>query len=162
MQTSYYLGEASTALHTDICSPVATNPTWNRLSESDRAVLEADGGPLWHALLEALDPQLVVLSVARRHLDRIRFDAEAYWRVIHILDRTGAGELRSPPYEVSARWYNVVEPIPAGRPSPPAKARAGPLPWGGAACGTESRRASGPPQSELPTGDGFHLQMRRP
>ncbi len=31
MRASYYPGGASTALHTDICSPVATNPTWNNL-----------------------------------------------------------------------------------------------------------------------------------
>ena len=106
-QASYYPGEASTALHTDICSPVATNPTWSRLGEDDRSILEADGGPLWHALLEALEPHLVVLSVARRHLDRIRFDAPGGWRVIHAFERTGGGAPRSRPYEVSARWHRV-------------------------------------------------------
>ena len=64
MQTSYYLGEASTALHTDICSPVATDPTWSRLSESDRTTLEADGGPLWHALLGGAG------AASRGHLGR--------------------------------------------------------------------------------------------
>ncbi len=107
MQASYYRGEASTALHTDICSPIATDPTWSRLGEGDRALLEADGGPLWHALLEALQPHLVVLSVARRHLDRITFDAPGRWRVIHTLERTGDGAPRSRPYEVRARWHRV-------------------------------------------------------
>ena len=107
MRTSYYPGEASTVLHTDICSPVATDPTWSRLGESDRAILEADGGPLWHALLDALEPHLVVLSVARRHLDRITFDALGGWRVIHAFERTDDGSPRSSPYEVSARWYRV-------------------------------------------------------
>ena len=107
MQASYYPGEASTALHTDICSPVATDPTWSRLGESDRAILEADGGPLWHALLDALEPHLVVLSVARRHLERITFDAPGGWRGIHAFERTGDGSPRSSPYEVSARWYRV-------------------------------------------------------
>ena len=46
--SSYYTGEvASTALHTDICSPVATDPTWSKLPRVDRAALEGDGG---HAL----------------------------------------------------------------------------------------------------------------
>ena len=107
MRASYYPGEASTALHTDICSPVATDPTWSQLGESHRALLEADGGPLWHALLEALEPHLVVLSVARRHLDRISFDAPGDWRVIQAFERTGGGALRSRPYEVSARWHRV-------------------------------------------------------
>ena len=35
MGASYYDGAESTALHTDICSPLATDPTWSRLrSES--------------------------------------------------------------------------------------------------------------------------------
>ena len=55
--SSYYAGEsASTALHTDICSPVATNPTWNDLVSAVRSTLEEDGGPLWHTLLEVLRP----------------------------------------------------------------------------------------------------------
>ena len=41
MEASFYKGGASTALHTDICSPVATNPTWNDLDEADR-------NPSWH------------------------------------------------------------------------------------------------------------------
>ena len=107
MRASYYPGETSTTLHTDICSPIATNPTWSRLGEGDRAILEADGGPLWHVLLEALEPHLVVLSVARRHLDRIRFNAPGGWRVIHAFERTSGGAPRSRPYEVSARWHRV-------------------------------------------------------
>ena len=43
---SYYTGHTSTVLHTDICSPVATNPTWSQLAMADQATLEADGGPL--------------------------------------------------------------------------------------------------------------------
>ena len=56
---SYYAVEASTALHTDICSPVATSPTWSQLDGADHAAIEADGGPLWHMLLEALRPQII-------------------------------------------------------------------------------------------------------
>ena len=36
---SYYPGSASTALHTDICSPVATDPTWNDLDKVSEAAL---------------------------------------------------------------------------------------------------------------------------
>ena len=49
-ESSYYAGKAATALHTDICSPIATDPTWRELAEVDRTALEADGLPLWHAL----------------------------------------------------------------------------------------------------------------
>ena len=68
LEASYYEGQPSTALHTDICSPIATDPTWNCLDRDVQKTLEMDGGPLWHDLLKVLRPQIVVLSVACRHL----------------------------------------------------------------------------------------------
>ena len=106
--TSYYTGDTSTAIHTDICSPVATDPTWSRLGEADQSILEADGGPLWHMLLKALKPQVVVLSVAKRHLERIEFESlDNSWNVIHTFDRAASGAPRLRPYELRARWYDV-------------------------------------------------------
>ena len=107
MEASYYEGGGSTALHTDICSPVATNPTWSRLGEAVRSDLAADGGPLWHRLLEGLRPQIVVLSVARAHLKLIKFASITNWDVIHAFGWTASGEIRSRPYEICARWYDV-------------------------------------------------------
>ena len=104
---SYYEGGTSTALHTDICSPVATKPTWSGLDKADQEALEADGGPLWQLLLETLQPQIVALSVANAHLKRIKFPPMAEWQVIHAFKRTGSGDLRFRPYEVRARWYEV-------------------------------------------------------
>ena len=105
--TSYYTGKAAVALHTDICSPVATNPTWSRLGDTDRAGLEADGGPLWHTLLETLRPHMVALSVASAHLRRIEFAPVDQWRTIHEFERTRDGAPRSRPYEVRGRWYEA-------------------------------------------------------
>ena len=58
---NYCESGGSTALHTDIWSPVAANPTWGRLHEDNRLALEADSGALWHMLLKEL---VVALSVA--------------------------------------------------------------------------------------------------
>ena len=104
---SYYPGRPSTALHTDICSPVATDPTWTGLDDVSRSALEAHGGPLWHSLLEALRPHVVALSVARHHLSRIEFAALTEWVPIRVFGRTGAGAPRARPVRVSARWYTV-------------------------------------------------------
>ena len=105
--SSYYAGELSMALHTDICSPVATSPTWSKLGQADRAALEANGGPLWHALLKALRPQVVALSVARDHLSRIEFAPTTEWETIHVFKKKDSGAPRSQPYEIRARWYEV-------------------------------------------------------
>jgi len=104
---SYYTGAASTALHTDICSPVATDPTWSRLDKADRAALEAEGGPLWRILLQELRPQIVAISVAKAHLERIEFAAISDWEVVHTFRRKADGKPRSQPYEIRGRWYDV-------------------------------------------------------
>lgn len=106
-RASYYPGEVSTALHTDICSPVATNPTWSQLGETARGGLKVDGGRLWHMLLVALRPHMVLLSVASDHLNRINFAPITDWEVIHVFSRTGSGASRSSPYRVRARWFAV-------------------------------------------------------
>ena len=106
--SSYYFGKTSTALHTDICSPVATDPTWSKLGEVDRSMLEAYGVPLWHTLLKALKPELVFISVAEAHLGRIEFESlENRWTTLHTFNRTQNGTPRSRPYETKARWYDV-------------------------------------------------------
>ena len=74
-EASYYPGKPSTALHTDIASPVATNPTWSKLGESERSALQEKGGTIWRRLLKILKPQMVMLSVAREHLSRIDYPA---------------------------------------------------------------------------------------
>lgn len=104
---AYGDGGASTALHTDICSPVATDPTWSRLPGRDRSALAVDGVPLWHVLVRGLRPHVVVLSVAKAHLERIRFRASTDWRLVHAFERTRAGKARARPYEVRARWFDV-------------------------------------------------------
>ena len=107
MGTSYYDRATSTALHTDICSPVATDPTWNKLSSPEQGKLVADGGPLWHELLEVLRPNVVVLSVARRHLNRISFDAPEEWLPMCVFDLKADGAPRKRPYRVSRRRHVV-------------------------------------------------------
>ena len=104
---SFYKGGSSTALHTDICSPVATDPTWSRLDKTDHAALEADGGPLWHILLEELRPQIVAISVAKGHLKRIQFAPRTDWTIIHTFELKADSTPRSRPYEIRTRWYDV-------------------------------------------------------
>ena len=105
--SSYYSGHPSTALHTDICSPVATDPTWRKLDAAARSALKTAGCPLWHTLLDLLRPHVVAVSVAESHLESIEFEALTEWEVIHTFDRTGSGAPRKQPIEVSARWYEV-------------------------------------------------------
>jgi len=107
--SSYYGGQPSRALHTDICSPVATDPTWGDLDPVVQTVLEADGGPLWHELVMALKPQVVVLSAAEEHLGRIQFKALTERSPIGRFDHKKDGFPRAKPYLVRAWWCDVGE-----------------------------------------------------
>jgi hypothetical protein len=86
LATSYYPGTANTALHTDICSPLATDPTWSRLGSAS-AALTAPGVELWHRLVERLAPDVILISVARRHLEMIRFRKLGVWERVHKIER---------------------------------------------------------------------------
>ena len=73
MGASFYSGRDAIALHTDICSPLATDPTWSRLSDAARAALSEPGRRIWHSLVDYLQPDVILLSVAARHLASIQF-----------------------------------------------------------------------------------------
>ncbi|MDP9313322.1 MAG: hypothetical protein M3R24_20975 [Chloroflexota bacterium] len=82
LDVSYYGGRCGTALHTDIGSPLATDPTWSRLNDEQRGQLQASGVELWHRLVETLQPDAIIISVARWHLDTIQFMPLGPWSVI--------------------------------------------------------------------------------
>ena len=106
---SYYPGKPSTALHTDITSPIATTPTWSRLKQPEREVLLSHGVPIWHELLKMLKPHVVLLSIAREHISKIRFASLAdHWQTLHVFTSTKSGAPRSRPYTVEFRWYEIV------------------------------------------------------
>lgn len=105
---SYYPDKApSTALHSDICSPVATNPTWRDVPEEQRKELEVDGSKLWRKLVDVLRPQIVVISVAREHLERNGFEPIKNWTVIHRFENKKDGTPRKSPYEVRSHWLKL-------------------------------------------------------
>ena len=58
-------------LHTDLCSPIATNPTWSKLTKNERNRLEINGFDLWKKLILELKPHLIILSVKKAYLESI-------------------------------------------------------------------------------------------
>ena len=87
LDCSYYGNAPNTALHTDLCSPLATDPTWGNLPSEAQIGLIQCGTPLWHSLVEWLSPDLIIASVARSHLDRISFPQQNGWEVVHTVER---------------------------------------------------------------------------
>ena len=107
MNASYYdNGRPNRALHTDICSPLATDITWSKLNDIQRARLSLDGNKLWHSLVEILAPDFILISVARRHLNKIRFN-RTKWRELVRITHDKYGDLRNNPYKIDVSTYST-------------------------------------------------------
>jgi hypothetical protein len=99
---SYYGNCLSAALHTDLCSPLATDPTWSNLPRETQCRLIQHGNRLWHSLVEWLSPDLIIASLARRHLERISFSRVEDWRVVYTVERPN-------PYKVGATKLRIAD-----------------------------------------------------
>ena len=102
LDASYYPGAMSTALQTELCSPVATDPTWTKLNRDTREALISDGVVLWHELVRELRPDVILVSIARAHLERIDFEAGETFEISRLEE-----EGRSRPYVTEGRWLDV-------------------------------------------------------
>jgi len=56
------------ALHTDFCSPIATNPTWSGLNKLEKNLLLKNGHKLWSNLIKELKPDLIIMSLKKAYL----------------------------------------------------------------------------------------------
>lgn len=82
---SFYHGAKNIALHTDICSPWATIPTWSGLSDSARHELEAEGHLLWKNLIKELIPDIILFSSSPGHHHKIDFPSpDSDWKSIDV------------------------------------------------------------------------------
>ena len=105
MVSSYYGGTENVALHTDIGSVLPTDPTWSGLDPSVRWQLAREGVPLWHRLIERLQPDVLLQSTARQWLDLVEFTPLTGWERIHTFDLTGNGIRRKRPIGIEVRWF---------------------------------------------------------
>lgn len=81
---SHYNNSTNTALHTDIGSAYATNPTWSGLSNNDRQLLEPLGSKSWHELMKILEPDIILFSASNSFEKKIRFPQIDKWTEINV------------------------------------------------------------------------------
>jgi hypothetical protein len=104
MDASYLGGQVNTALHTDLCSPLATDPTWSRLHGQQEQLI-ADGMALWHRLVEELAPDVILASVARQYLDQIAYANSSAWQPLVTIPRKDRAKR---PYRSLMQRANLV------------------------------------------------------
>lgn len=103
MNASYWgKGRENTALHTDFCTPWATDPTWNELSQSEKESLMQEGVPEWKALISELNPDVLLFSIPRRYAEKLALSVEP----LCSFDRTKNGKLRNRPIVIAKGKYN--------------------------------------------------------
>lgn len=100
LEASYYAGAVNTALHTDIASPVPTDPTWSALEAPEQDV-HRGGAELWRKLADLLAPDVIVISVARDHLAVVSDAPLGRWEELTRIDRDR-------PFVVSATEMSVA------------------------------------------------------
>jgi len=84
-EASFYEGAKNTAIHTDICSPWATIPTWSKLSENVRQELEMEGHTLWKKLIVELQPDVILFSSSPGHEQKIDFPSpDKEWKSVDV------------------------------------------------------------------------------
>jgi len=98
---SFYGGN-NVALHTDLCSPLATNPTWTLLDDEARRLLELAGNRLWRGLVALLEPHIVLISVAARYLVALGQAPLSDWLICHTVE----GPTRRP-LDVRVTWGDL-------------------------------------------------------
>ena len=94
------------ALHTDICSPWATTPTWSKLPQNIKETLYADGHRQWVKLIKQLHPDIMIASVAREYI--IDLGIENTEKLLCQFDRKNDGTLRNQPVKVFQYKYNDI------------------------------------------------------
>ena len=73
MDASLYNNKINTALHTDLCTPIATDPNWfvlqNKINPKTLKRLSDSGFELWLKLMNYLKPNIILMSVGRDHFE---------------------------------------------------------------------------------------------
>ena len=62
------------AIHTDLCTPIATSPTWGGLTKDAKEVFVHDGYKIWLKLIKILKPQIILISVGETYLEEFNFN----------------------------------------------------------------------------------------
>jgi hypothetical protein len=88
------------ALHTDLLSPVATSRGWSCLRPDQQQSFAALGVPLWHDLIDALRPHVLLMSFPKSDRKRLRFHIERPWSTVCAIHEREDGSERTAPFLV--------------------------------------------------------------
>lgn len=96
MGASYYskAGYTCRALHTDICSPWATDPTWSKLPSAEQKSLINTGFPEWQMLVNELKPHIILFSIPQKYVKMLNM---GHLNDLCVFPTTKDGQMRKKP-----------------------------------------------------------------
>ena len=105
LDASYYSKKQkqNIVLHTDIFTPIATNPTWTKLSSKTRNNLQNEGFEIWKRLIEILKPDIIISALSKNDCTFIELKNKA--ELIKI-EYTMNGVQHKRPYSIHKALYN--------------------------------------------------------
>lgn len=107
MNTSYYMNTAgNNALHTNFCSPFATDVPWSKLKTTTQYTLGREGRKFWHRLVKILKPDIILFSTARKHLERVMFK-KSRWEIFSSITKKKDGSSRAKPYDIEVAKIRI-------------------------------------------------------
>lgn len=107
MNTSYYMNKAgNNVLHTNFCSPFATDLAWSKLKTSIQYTLSREGRKFWHKLVEILEPDIVLFSSARKYVERVMFK-KSRWETYARVTKKKDGSPRAKPYNIEVAEIQI-------------------------------------------------------
>lgn len=105
MSASYYPKSGHhRALHTDLCSPLATDPTWSGLGSNLQAELFDEGLELWKDLVEEIQPDVMLVSIPKGLFLSV-FPKEGNELIVFTEKKDGTP--RKKPYRVERSHYQL-------------------------------------------------------
>ncbi len=82
MNSSYFNNEYnSRAIHTDLVSPLATDPTWSELTDEIKNELKEVGISLWARTVSELDPHVIIVSIGKKHLESLNLNLKGTYTI---------------------------------------------------------------------------------
>ena len=99
LDASYYSekGRPNRVLHTDICSPWATDPTWSKLPNQEKKNLMENehGFEQWKQLIRQLKPDIILFSIPEEYIKKLDLENERSVFVTISNDKKGVPRKKS-------------------------------------------------------------------
>lgn len=108
---SFYPNEFKKIVHTDICSPLSTSPTWSVLEKKDKNITEKlfiEGVELWKRLVIEIKPNLIIISTKYKLIEYLN---PLNKEILYTILKTKEGKDRRPfnleLYDVSINGFKT-------------------------------------------------------